>query len=163
MSRAKIEPASALSLAVTPRGHFRLEEGGDLLELPAASARRIRGSFSRGTGAGLLSLAGRELASELDTSLGFGRRLARAYLEVLCALREDAKNARVPAREDALDALLAEEDASPEAEGFPDPIEGANRKLLRFNQFAHKTRAIVHATTVFVSAMIVFFKQEFIA
>ena len=100
---------------MTPRGHFRLEEGEGLLELPAASARRIRGSFSQGTGAGLLLLAGRELASELDTSLGFGRRLARAYLEVLCALPEDAKDARVPASEDALDALLA---------GIP-PMRGA--------------------------------------
>jgi non-specific serine/threonine protein kinase len=52
-------------------------------------------------------LAGHELATELDSSLGFGRRLARTYLEALCTLSEDAKDARVPVSPDTLDGLLA--------------------------------------------------------
>ncbi len=40
--------------------------------------------------------------------------------------------------DDAFDALLEDEDELPQAMGFPDPIEGANRKVLRFNQGANK-------------------------
>lgn len=39
---------------------------------------------------------------------------------------------------DDFDALLDEEEEVPGSEGFPDPLEGANRKILRFNQGAHK-------------------------
>ena len=38
--------------------------------------------------------------------------------------------------EDAFDALLEEEEDLPE--GFPDPMENANRKILKFNQGANK-------------------------
>jgi len=40
--------------------------------------------------------------------------------------------------DDAFDALLEDEDELPQAMGFPDPIESANRKVLRFNQGANK-------------------------
>ncbi len=97
---------SSLTLAMTPRGHLRLEAGESVIDLPDPVRRRVEAAFAGGVGAGLLHLAVREQETELDPSLRFGRGLARAYVEALCRQDEDAADEPVEPRPDVIASLL---------------------------------------------------------
>ena len=103
------------SLAVSPGGKLVIDVDGGEAAHPSA-AKRIAAAFAIGTGAGLLHLATAELATELSTSLAFGRDLGAAFLTRLCAQpEEDRAKADVSAPIESLFFVASWADAVPAA------------------------------------------------
>jgi non-specific serine/threonine protein kinase len=114
------EPAHVvLALAVTPRGHLRLDRAaGDADDPPAGVASRIEAAFARGTGAGVLHLGAAEPATPLPPSLAFFRDIGQLFVTALSRLT-DAEERRaaldLPVPTDELEARVA---AAPPLEGL---------------------------------------------
>ncbi|HKO50770.1 MAG TPA: DEAD/DEAH box helicase [Polyangiaceae bacterium] len=84
MSTAHASPL--LDLALSPSGRLRLAavDSGPLVE-PARLARLTQ-AFERGSGDGLVELAGAELEGELPPALGWFRDFAHRFFSALCSL-----------------------------------------------------------------------------
>src|SRR3977135_4300979 len=80
-----------LSLAITPGGHLRVEDGHEG-QAPLAEnvAARLRHSFAQSSAEGLLALASKELDVELPAEFVFWRGFAREFFNGLCHLGEGA-------------------------------------------------------------------------
>jgi RNA polymerase sigma factor (sigma-70 family) len=69
---------------LTPHGHLLLAEEGDATELEPEVAQRLRGSFARGSGHGLLQLGAAEVGTALPAVFSYWREFAARYVTALC-------------------------------------------------------------------------------
>jgi non-specific serine/threonine protein kinase len=73
-----------LVLVLTPHGHLSLAEEEGSTALDAALAQRLRESFARGAGHGLLQLGAGEVGTALPTVFSYWREFAARYVTALC-------------------------------------------------------------------------------
>ncbi|MGC2464678.1 MAG: DEAD/DEAH box helicase [Candidatus Acidiferrum sp.] len=100
---------SSLALILTPHGHLVLSQSIDAPALESGLARRLRESFARGSGHGLLQLGAEEIGTALPSVFSYWRELGTRYVTLLCTLpcaETDGSKALVPAPgQAALDCL----------------------------------------------------------
>ncbi|MEQ8765479.1 MAG: DEAD/DEAH box helicase [Planctomycetota bacterium] len=85
MSKTVAEEQS-LSCRVTPHGRIEVFPEDGATSLPFDVRKRILQAFAQGTGAGLLALGAREVATELPPALSFWRTIGRRFVSRACAL-----------------------------------------------------------------------------
>ena len=69
---------------LTPHGHLLLAEEEDATALDAEVAQRLRESFARGSGHGLLQLGAGEVGTALPAVFSYWREFATRYVTALC-------------------------------------------------------------------------------
>ena len=84
---------TALVPVLTPHGHLLLEEASDAAALPTDQRERLRTSFGRGSGHGLLQLGAAEAGTPLPPQLAYWREFAARYVSAVCA-QQDLAQAR---------------------------------------------------------------------
>lgn len=104
--------SDALVPVLTPHGRFLLAQENDAPALAPELALRLRESFARGAGYGLLGLGAVEVATVLPPVFGYWRDFGARYVTAVCA-RSDASEARPKIRISPpplveLDALAAQ-------------------------------------------------------
>ena len=88
---------SHLALRLTPRGHLLLEAAEDAPPLDGQVAERLAAAFARGAGHGLLRLGAGEIGRVLPPTFGWWRGFAVRFVEALCLLPVEARDA-LPSR-----------------------------------------------------------------
>jgi superfamily II DNA or RNA helicase len=73
---------------LTPHGHLLLTEEVDAPVLDAQVAQRLRESFTRGSGHGLLQLGAGEVGTVLPAVFSYWREFAARYVTALCTRRD---------------------------------------------------------------------------
>jgi non-specific serine/threonine protein kinase len=73
---------------LTPHGHLLLAEEEDATALDAQVAQRLRESFARGSGHGLLQLGAGEVGTALPAVFSYWREFAARYVTALCTHRD---------------------------------------------------------------------------
>jgi len=73
---------------LTPHGHLLLAEEEDATALDAEVAQRLRESFTRGAGHGLLQLGAGEIGTVLPAVFSYWREFAARYVTALCTHRD---------------------------------------------------------------------------
>ena len=89
----------SLAFSLTPHGHLILTPDAEAPALEAALEKRLRSSFERGSGHGLLHLGAEEVETALPPVFAYWREFATSYLTALCGL-PDSKTPQVAARPD---------------------------------------------------------------
>ena len=84
-------PPAAPSLLLTPQGHLLLAPRSDAQPLSEDLQRRLTAAFDRGTGHGLLQLAGREVATALPAVFAYWREFAARYVTAVCTSAQAAE------------------------------------------------------------------------
>jgi non-specific serine/threonine protein kinase len=74
----------SLSPVLTPQGHLILATAQDAPALAPDVARRLRASFSRGAGHGLLQLGAEEVATALPPVFSYWREFGARYVTAVC-------------------------------------------------------------------------------
>ncbi|WP_420240056.1 DEAD/DEAH box helicase (plasmid) [Telmatobacter bradus] len=82
-----MDPAQ-LAPVLTPHGHLSLAEEEGATPLDAQLVQRLRESFTRGTGHGLLQLGAGEVGTALPAVFSYWREFAARYVTTLCAHRD---------------------------------------------------------------------------
>ena len=91
------QPTSRLALRLTPRGHLLLDAAEDAPPLDDRVAERLAAAFARGAGHGLLQLGAGEIGRALPASFVWWRGFAARFVEALCLLPMEARDA-LPSR-----------------------------------------------------------------
>jgi superfamily II DNA or RNA helicase len=73
-----------LAPVLTPHGHLSLAQEDDALALDVEVAERLRASFARGAGYGLLQLGASEVGTALPAVFSYWREFAVRYVTALC-------------------------------------------------------------------------------
>src|ERR1039457_6476689 len=73
---------------LTPHGHLLLAEEEGATALDAEVAQRLRESFARGSGHGLLQLGAGEVGTALPAVFSYWREFAARYVTALCSHRD---------------------------------------------------------------------------
>src|SRR3982751_1759001 len=94
---ASHEEELALSPTLTPHGRLLLDPAPDTPTLPPALCQRLRDSFARGHGHGLLQLGAGEVNTALPPVLGYWREFAARYVTTVCALQGLEEDRALPA------------------------------------------------------------------
>jgi non-specific serine/threonine protein kinase len=100
-----MDPAQLVPV-LTPHGHLLLAEEEDAPVLDAQVAQRLRESFTRGAGHGLLQLGAGEVGTALPAVFSYWQEFAARYVTALCAHRDAYSDA-------AADSRLAQSVAPP--------------------------------------------------
>jgi non-specific serine/threonine protein kinase len=99
-TRAGLEavPSAAMALVpmLTPHGRLLLEQGGDAAALSPELCQRLRESFARGHGHGLLQLGAGEVNTSLPPVFGYWREFAARYVAAVCALQDVEEDRALP-------------------------------------------------------------------
>jgi non-specific serine/threonine protein kinase len=82
-----MDPAQLVPV-LTPHGHLLLAEEEDATALDAQVAQRLRESFARGSGHGLLQLGAGEVGTALPAVFSYWREFAARYVTALCTHRD---------------------------------------------------------------------------
>jgi non-specific serine/threonine protein kinase len=82
-----MDPAQLVPV-LTPHGHLLLAEEEDATALDAEVAQRLRESFARGSGHGLLQLGAGEVGTALPAVFSYWREFAARYVTALCTHRD---------------------------------------------------------------------------
>jgi non-specific serine/threonine protein kinase len=82
-----MDPAQLVPV-LTPHGHLLLAEEEDATALDAEVAQRLRESFTRGAGHGLLQLGAGEIGTVLPAVFSYWREFAARYVTALCTHRD---------------------------------------------------------------------------
>ena len=86
-----------LAPVLTPHGHLSLAQEDDALALDAEVAQRLKCSFARGAGHGLLQLGASEVGTALPAVFSYWREFSARYVTALCthpSLSADALDIR---------------------------------------------------------------------
>jgi hypothetical protein len=89
----------SLGLILTPHGHLSLVQEDDAPVLDPDLAQRLRHSFARGSGHGLLQLGAGEIGTPLPPPFSYWRDFGARYVTALCAQTDTGvsrQGARVP-------------------------------------------------------------------
>ena len=78
--------SALLDLALSPSGHLRLAESDTAIAIEPARLARLQRAFERGSGDGLVQLAGAELEGNLPPALSWFRDFGHRFFTALCAL-----------------------------------------------------------------------------
>ena len=73
-----------LAPVLTPHGHLSLAQEDDALALDAEVAQRLKCSFARGAGHGLLQLGASEVGTALPAVFSYWREFSARYVSALC-------------------------------------------------------------------------------
>src|ERR1039457_5754901 len=73
---------------LTPHGHLLLAEEEGATALDAEVAQRLRESFARGSGHGLLQLGAGEVGTAVPAVFSYWREFAARYVTALCTHRD---------------------------------------------------------------------------
>src|SRR3990170_2511680 len=82
------EIEGALAPVLTPHGRLILTQAEDAPALAPDLSRRLRQSFARGPGHGLLQLGAGEVGTALPPVFGYWREFGARYVTALCMLPE---------------------------------------------------------------------------
>jgi non-specific serine/threonine protein kinase len=106
-----------LTPSLTPHGHLLLAASDDALEMQPALGERIRQSFERGAGHGLLRLGAAEVGQVLPPVFAYWRELGGRFVTALCTRPDtDEYRADLPPPPDDLEVLAASAPVMPGAE-----------------------------------------------
>jgi len=83
-SAPKVASESAMHPVLTPQGHLLLAPAAEGPPLAADLEQRLRDSFERGAGHGLLQLGAGEVGTALPAAFGFWREFGARYVTALC-------------------------------------------------------------------------------
>jgi non-specific serine/threonine protein kinase len=92
-----MDPAQLVPV-LTPHGHLLLAEEEDATALDAQVAQRLRESFARGSGHGLLQLGAGEVGTALPAVFSYWREFAARYVTALCTHRDAYSEAAADSR-----------------------------------------------------------------
>src|SRR6266567_1317851 len=100
----------SLAPTLTPHGRLALVEGQDAPLLDPELAQRLRNTFERGSGHGLLQLGAAEAGAALPPVFSYWREFGASYVTALCThgdIEVTPRKVRVPAPTAAeLDRLI---------------------------------------------------------
>src|ERR1017187_767324 len=87
-----------LAPVLTPHGYLSLAQEDDALALDAEVAQRLKCSFARGAGHGLLQLGASEVGTALPAVFSYWREFSARYVTALCthpSLSADASDTKM--------------------------------------------------------------------
>ena len=87
---------TALAPMLTPHGRLLLEQAGDAAALSPELCERLRESFARGHGHGLLQLGAGEVNTRLSPVFGYWREFAARYVTAVCAQQDVEEGRSLP-------------------------------------------------------------------